>query len=164
VIALPHIKIGVPKLFLTSLFKTPLREYKDPSLENEKPISLGRLPNIVWLEIYQYLDPRSLVKLIASCKKLILIANDDRIRKKLYSAQETQKINGEGRAFLHLASPHKSSVDLLSPRLSQSLLSQPIQMNRSQFMQEKEVYVYNDNPLNGFIMKGVLFHNSITFY
>lgn len=79
--------IKIPPLNYSDLILGPKRNYVNPAIVNE------RLSTVLWLEIYKCFDAHDLVKMLVVCKKLHMVANDDKIRRKLFWTKQNRKLH-----------------------------------------------------------------------
>lgn len=117
----------------------PKRTYGKSAVVNEK------LSTVLWLEIYKCLDENELVKMLVVCHKLHMVANDDKIRLKLFCAKQDRSLHN-----------FQTNLNESKDQLTQSSMFQgfnratTLAMVRENFPAEQEIY----NPgERGFILR-----------
>ncbi len=124
--------------------RTPKRAYENPEEKNETQGIVGQILDDFWISIFYFLDFKSLLFTIFSCKKLAMLANDDAIRTRLYTLNKNK--------FSELIMSTQTPFNLfqMQPALQHPLAVQPLLAPQI----ETEYSHHNDNPVGrGFFMK-----------
>lgn len=122
---------------LAELYRTPKRIHLNPAQKNETHSAISRITNVVWLDIFSYLDIPSLVSMMISCKKMGTLANDNNVRERLYKAKQYHLFAKRSFSFID------ETPELTIASLSNDLILRP-QITITE--ESKGTGVYNDNP------------------
>lgn len=141
-----------PHNLIDNLFRTPKYTHTNIDPDSLANSTLGNLPSELLEVIYQMLDVKSVLQLALACKALGMIANDKRLRERLYKAK--------------YPGTHFTSSYLEELRLSQQQTGlSPLQLSYTSFpslqdalqlglIQNPEPEIYNDEPAGmGFVIK-----------
>lgn len=139
--------IRLKPLDIWNLHKTAIQEFKNPSEDNAQKLQL--IPYELWLNFFLYLDAKSLVSVMISCKFFGEITNNQEIRNKLGKSRwcNRQPLN----LFFSEVDSGSKIISRTTNELLNKLSPNPIcRIDEFLKQDEKELYQPGDK---GFVMK-----------
>ena len=146
-ISSPEIRIFVKIPSITAeLKRTPRKTYINHEPKNETESLVSRIADVIWVKTFAYLDLKTLAIMMISCKKMACLANDSKIRERLYQSKQNS-------FFKSLLTVPRLEIKSEPARLFQQDLFVPqVPVIPHQDLQVYQVH--NDNPPGrGFVMR-----------
>jgi hypothetical protein len=133
---------------VAELNRTPKKTYTNLNIKNETESLISGITDFTWLQIFSYLDLRSLALIMISCKKMAHLTNDNKTRERLYKSKK-----------YHFFNEFIPKTTVLEPFCETSEVARLIRRQEQHPVQQFELIpqtqqVFNDNPPGrGFVMK-----------